>query len=435
MAEIQSEVSRDLSEGSPKQCSPKVDSVFESSPAKDNCICTSLPSGSCVTDTPKTSKPASQASHSQCPHDQLEYDDVEHKQPFDHSPPENKQELDPKTDSPLQDSLVSHEDSPSSLADTNTCPYHEGAILTFKVRGGSLLNKEIKLRVLQVFQPFTLSCVMKVQPIDTQDSECAVLKVYDRRFAAQLRDDYDVEVWSAACEASYTDFIAFGRVAEFRQSLRDPITGRIHEIRDLDDSSTLEPETWSLDQGECFIHEWCKDISSMEIKAYNRLHDVQGTIVSRLLSEVAMSTEHPPLADPALAEIPGLLLEFIPGVTIDKIPITIPRNKWQSIVDSAISAVNVSSDHDILNLDVRPSNILVSSCSTSECGFRTIIIDFDLTRLRAPDDTEEAWGRRKNREEEEGAVGYVMRNRLRNHDFQLLYHPSGRYSAWADREP
>ncbi|KAK3705246.1 hypothetical protein LTR37_013407 [Vermiconidia calcicola] len=99
-------------------------------------------------------------------------------------------------------------------------PYKPGHVLTLRQESTPTLGYELRVQILEVFEPFTLSCVMRVWlDEDGQDPSEAVLKLYDRRFATQLREDQKIDPWSAQHESAYLEFIRTGQVNEFLNKL------------------------------------------------------------------------------------------------------------------------------------------------------------------------------------------------------------------------
>jgi hypothetical protein len=62
------------------------------------------------------------------------------------------------------------------------------------------------------------------------------------------------------------------------------------------------------------------------------------------------------------------------------------------------------------------------------------MIDFGQCEFRGTDESDMDWGRKKWRQDEEGAVGYVMKHRLGKLGFELLFNHSQRYLEYAEKE-
>jgi hypothetical protein len=304
-------------------------------------------------------------------------------------------------------------------------PYVVGSTLILQRHG---IAEEFQARILEVYEPFTLSCVVKVefQEGSIEPSE-AILKLYDRRFAIQLRKDQGVEPWTEEYEAAYVDFVRSGGAMEFRRKLRAE--------EDVGDSGT-----WSSAENEAFLQDYCVDTFEDEADVYDVLRDYQGAEIPVLLGSVQLKGSPSSSEDIAhehgdLLNINGLLLEYIPGITFAEInEENLPRTSWQDVVDQAIRITHIFSDSNILNEDVRPANIIATPDSTKECGHRAVMIDFGLCRFREEGEPESDWGRAKHTQDEEGAVGMVMATRLRSYGFELEFKPSRRYMQYAEPE-
>ncbi|KAF4550678.1 Hypothetical protein D9617_16g014660 [Elsinoe fawcettii] len=280
----------------------------------------------------------------------------------------------------------------------------------------------VEATICEVFSPSTLSCVMRVEVLDIGLSvpRVAVLKLFDRRFSEQLREDQKSKGWSERVESAFASSVSSGEAGRF---------------------------WW---EGEAYLHTFALDFFDSEAQAYKRLGELQGHEIPSLYSTVTLSlpwrdsdsdrTEHELLSAneavkhwvESLGVVRGILVEYIDGITLADLAntTTIPRHKWQGFVDAAIRNVHKISDHDILNEDVRPSNIMVS-LSHEAVEHRMVMLDFALCRFREPEQSDHEWGRAKHTQHEEGAVGVIMRARLAKVGFDLDSRPSGRWWPYA----
>lgn len=259
----------------------------------------------------------------------------------------------------------------------------------------------------------------------------AILKLYDRRFAAQLRKDKTIDPWTTDHESAYIDFVYSSRAQGFLDKLRN------------DDDFEEPKEGWDIAENETYLHDLCIDMFKVETTVYTRLQSHQGARIPRLLMPVTLSIKPlylengvdsaPP--DSELFQVNGILLELIPGFTLAQLDeCKAPRTSWQAIIDQAIQTVHVLSDHNILNGDIRASNILITQDAKAQGGYRVIMIDFAQCRFRGEDESDLKWGRAKWSQDEEGAIGAVMKARLKKIGFNLKYKRSMRYLEWAERE-
>ncbi len=131
----------------------------------------------------------------------------------------------------------------------------------------------------------------------------------------------------------------------------------------------------------------------------------------------------------------GILHQYLDGFSLSDLDKFAPQSTWQGIVDQAVKTIHVLNDNNILNADVCPSNfIVVPRGSPSEKIYRVFMIDFRLCRFRGNTELDLDWGRAKSTQDEEGAVGAVMKHRLKKAGFDLVYQPSWRYLQWAPGE-
>lgn len=62
------------------------------------------------------------------------------------------------------------------------------------------------------------------------------------------------------------------------------------------------------------------------------------------------------------------------------------------------------------------------------------MLDFAQSRVRREDESDFDWGRAKAQQDEEGAVGMVIRHYPSKFGKQVSYTPSGRYEEFAEGE-
>lgn len=290
-------------------------------------------------------------------------------------------------------------------------PYEEGKTLILSVTEGVPSNKHtIKLQILRPIQPNTLSCVMEVDVLavsgSTKPAKHSILKLYDWRYATQLRQDHGVGQWDPYHEDIYRTFVEESGAKEF--------------ISALEDHNSVDDQLWDTARNETFLFDYCRDLHSCEVEAYSRLEDLQERHVPRFFAAVRLNAFTTPNA---FFEVRGILLEFISGYSLADLAKHAPQSSWQRICDETIRTVNLISHHGILNEDVKPRNVLIRRRDKfSEC--EVVVIDFAQCRFRATGQSEAAWKHEKWRQDEEGAIGYGMAHKL-NGAFE--YRPSYRF--------
>lgn len=291
----------------------------------------------------------------------------------------------------------------------HSLPYEKGKTLTLSVNQGLPEDEStIEVKIVRVIQPTTLSCVMEVESFaafgPAKYPVHSILKLYDWRYSTQLRQDHKINPWTQSHEDAYREFVENDDAAKF--------------IAALDDET--DDESWDMAQNEAYLFEVSRDLHQCEVKAYGYLKDLQGKNVPRFFANVhvnAFSTKN------FLFEVQGIMIEFIKGYSLSDLAKNEPQSAWQNICDEAIRTVNLIGDHQVLNEDVKPHNILIQKQATLS-KLEVFIIDFAQCRFRGDYESEADWKHEKWRQDEEGAIGYVMAHELKG---AVEYKPSYRY--------
>ncbi|KAH6974455.1 hypothetical protein BKA56DRAFT_645561 [Ilyonectria sp. MPI-CAGE-AT-0026] len=297
-------------------------------------------------------------------------------------------------------------------------------------------RSDLRVQVKRQNRPWTLSCGMVVENLedvsDPNDDRGlrqgqglgngheAFLKLFDSRYAQQLRNDNGIEEWSNLIEQEFLDGVRFGKMDDFLRKLRSDKQFQ----QDTEDD-------WDAAENEAFLWDELLKCFKAEVATYSVLTKYQGELI-------------PPCSvqQQELSHVKGILLEYLPGFSLSSIAQHAPQASWQSIVDQAIKIVHVLGDHKILNTDVRPDNFVVVPKrrrvevidEENSAEYLVFMIDFGQCRLRREDESDVEWGRAKWIEDEEGAVCAVMKMMLRKIGFELDYRPSWRYLEWAPGE-
>ena len=181
----------------------------------------------------------------------------------------------------------------------------------------------------------------------------AFLKLFDRRFADQFREDNEIDPWTKDMEESYIEFVQSDGVRSF-----------LHDLRHVEDFQEETEDDWDDAQNEAFLAELLKYFTA-EAATYNALRDHQGSLIPRLFAEVNLDLTPPNAHDEEiqpeeLFQVKGILIQYIEGFTLSALPDHAPQSSWQNIVDQAVSIIHVLGDNNIMNQDVCPDNFMIS---------------------------------------------------------------------------
>jgi tRNA A-37 threonylcarbamoyl transferase component Bud32 len=272
---------------------------------------------------------------------------------------------------------------------------------------------QVSACITKVIKPFTLSSVMVVL-LDYPDLGLEghmILKLYDRRFAPGLRECEGIPPWTFQIEQEYQKFILDGGASDF-----------ITKLRSNSNLAETEGEYWCDVEYEAYLYDQMQKFYDTETKVYQRIKDMQGRDVPRLIARITVSPDSPSPTQKCL-DCSGILLELIEGFPLGDIVVHAPRETWQGICEEAIYIVNTIGDRDIRNQDVKTRNFIVRRDPVEE-KFKVFMIDFALCEFRREDQDEEDWRMWKALEDEEGAVGYVMQSHCKE---AFVYRRSAQY--------
>ncbi|SPQ21897.1 527855f9-69e8-4dba-b42c-aa71a915de4b [Thermothielavioides terrestris] len=217
-----------------------------------------------------------------------------------------------------------------------------------------------------------------------------VLKLYDRRFGSSLRNILTNKPapYTQENEAAFETFVGRGMMPEF-----------IHYLKQKSETETLPIAAWQfleepdrtkgLAKFEATLWHDCIEYFECETKAYNRLADLQGKLVPRMLAHVSLSptklaTSIAPEAAPYF-DVRGILLERIDGYCLGDVelgPLPQDLRTLQQVIQSAADAAHEINKRGIIMNDCAPRNVVVDGKSNTprivdlaQCYFREELVE------------------------------------------------------------
>lgn len=322
-------------------------------------------------------------------------------------------------------------------------PYTEGNVLRLAVHPENhdpdvVPQGQLVVRVTQPIVPVTMSPVMRVSFRAKSGREVdAILKMFDRRFAPELRRRYNPS-YDLTTEEAWRDYVCTGKAHRLFAWLDEKRHREEKgELLDTDsESDTSSDESGSGDDGDgtgewknrrkirtaAEIHErigkleginqWrARDLYLCETRAYSKLRPLQGRCVPKFLAQVCLVTATHDLSDARYSpyfEVGGVLLEYIDSFNLSsQLTTYAPKCQWRAIIQQAVDAANNINDYGVLNLDCQPRNVIVEQKT-----LRPVHIDFAQCSFLEDCGCAEFDERRQSLNNQ-GAIGSVMANKLR----------------------
>jgi ABC1 atypical kinase-like domain len=287
------------------------------------------------------------------------------------------------------------------------CPYVTGAefvlILTDPQNGSAC---QVRVKVLRTF-PFTKSQGMEVAILNTSHGyrgclpPVAFLKLFDRRFLddrSALGDDpwdYEKEAKANKIHNKIQPQLPDVRV----KSTSSASTGKsndgeiiVSEVIDFDEDDYKKEIDSCLDTDA--IKQWIIEMEyrylttswfKTECRAYRQLRALQASYVPTFYGTTLFDeTSELPLGIDT--DVPGILLEFVDGITLEDIDIQSSLStQHRHIAEAAHECFNKIIRFGVIHNDVRLANVMVDNIG------RIYLIDFAFARFRGECTSDEDW--------------------------------------------
>ncbi|VUC25902.1 unnamed protein product [Clonostachys rosea] len=305
------------------------------------------------------------------------------------------------------------------MAEPLQSPYVKGN--TLKLNVGRVGRKsplklddgaEVQVRIVDVIEPATLSVVVIVELEPTSEPKDQanysnspikmVLKVFDRRFSLQLREELkSSDPSTVATEEEYLGFLRQGSMPDF--------------AADYNKYYKFTSDDWDSPMKEAYFSLTCARMKETEARIYDYLVDLQGIHIPKFYADVQVASQ--PAAgehlDSSLAEyleVGAILIEYIPGFLLSTMVTETPESAWPGICNQAIDVVQKIVGHHFVNTDMQTRNVIVRREEAEE--YRVFYIDFGLCDFRDPSDSDEVWTQYAYQEAEENRIGWSLANAI-----------------------
>lgn len=246
----------------------------------------------------------------------------------------------------------------------------------------------------------------------------AVLKVFDRRFATQFRDDEGIPSWSVEIEQQYRQYIL-----DENEDAEKFIT----KLEDWDYSCINDIRNGSAARREAFLQFRLGEMFQSEVRTYNTLSEYQGIHIPQFYSPVTVLQTFDTEPPEKHTIVHGVLIEYLQGFSLMDLPTHAPKEHWQSIGDDAMGITRCLTAKDVLNNDVSRRNFLI--CKDEKRGtFKAFMFDFGMCEFREDFANDEYWREEKYMFNEESRMDRLLKEML-GPDF--IYSPSEYYEQLA----
>ncbi|KAF2756593.1 hypothetical protein EJ05DRAFT_477708 [Pseudovirgaria hyperparasitica] len=266
----------------------------------------------------------------------------------------------------------------------------------------------LDVTIIKAFEPFTLSCALLVRLNWPTLRGEYVLKLFDRRYATQLRRDNQASAWTADVEVAYHTLVESSDMASLFA---------LYAQKETDYEWTPKAEAgWDSAHREAYLQFCCRKHFSTETLVYDQLRDLQGECIPHLAARILVKSPSSSGPTREYLDCPGILLEYVQGFSLTDLDKFAPKAAWQQICDEAIRIINLIGGRGIRNEDVKTRSFIVRHHPSTNYQQTTrpnvVMIDFGSCVLRTKDQDDRDWREWKAMQDEEGAIGMVMERKL-----------------------
>ena len=277
-------------------------------------------------------------------------------------------------------------------------------------------------------------CLNEPDPcFNVKHHDVVIVKLFDRRFSTDMRDQEDASTYTKELEQEYLDDLC-----------KDPpIEGEEFGVKEdgetaTDDNEELKAVEQEADGDQATLgalvkydlQETCMRFFHNEMTVYKRLKPLQAQgKVPRYLCSTELLLDKPVQVPDYVPKqhhkriedylrVPAAVMEYVQGREIRHIDHFMPKKLWKRTILDACAIINEISDHDVLNEDVRMDNVLIRCIPRTDehagdFNYQPVVLDFGKARVRRTNETDEEWRIEKAMQDEEGCIGCNMFHKLK----------------------
>ncbi|TFL04900.1 hypothetical protein BDV98DRAFT_653621 [Pterulicium gracile] len=234
-----------------------------------------------------------------------------------------------------------------------------------------------KFSVIHSFEPFTLSVVLLAQrnPDATEPSSTRmILKIYDTRYLRDRKETPNMYLthrpWIADAERTAAETRAAFARGDFTE---DPYDNGDALYEDWPPSDNPPAQARRSALWEEHFYRYMLETYHHERRAYQALHDLQGTLIPRFLAEGFFV---PPPEDGRSWEPPAIILEYIPSITLGNISSDLLT---PALYLPFVEKVDKLHTYGLAHGDLHADNVLLSPADNPT---RTLIVDWGNAPFR-----------------------------------------------------
>ena len=264
-------------------------------------------------------------------------------------------------------------------------------------------NWFLKVTIEKVW-PITQAVVMLVGVDETSNiserlPKRAILKMYDRRYTNNIRNDRKFDEYNLLSERHYQSLVTEGWPSACHDSYVDQLLTKLEsEVSEgEDDDQDEDDQDFDEEENQVFqrVRAWSQesllqqdilDVWATEHATYERLVSMQGNEIPTLYAAKLFDAPDKP-SDLPFLPCGGLLLEYIDGQSLEDAAQHMPPSTFNKIYQSILSTIHKMVRLGVVNHDAAARDWLLRK--SVELGYQPVQVDFGLTQIQEHESLQE----------------------------------------------